>query len=165
MATPVQVDSAIPVPVLQQLEGCFQICDRLTVWAKNHSNTDEPLTDLVCSEIESLITTILLFRSQITRFGLNSLQTLAQCKLQLFETLELLAFHAQVERCGPDGALNALYARQYILGSNVCSGMRRDCDTEESLIRTGLMLKDHITELADVPLRDGDAVQRFQQLQ
>ncbi|KAM7188795.1 hypothetical protein V8F20_010405 [Naviculisporaceae sp. PSN 640] len=110
------------------------ICDRLSNnFVKNHPATpNEPLTSLVQKHIKALIIDIQDLRSDILVLVAKEQQgetdscptspvistiRLAEVKIRLFETLELLEFYkdCEHERVGPEGALNALFATTHIL--------------------------------------------------
>ncbi|RFU79254.1 serine threonine kinase [Trichoderma arundinaceum] len=185
MAAPTHSHGASQEPSLAQLlDGMLQVCKRLSIWAKDHAGSDEPLTNLACKEIHSLCSLIFLFNSQVAELGPDCkdnaqddrpalseriLQTLTHCKKQLFVTLDLLELHGQAERHGQEGALNALYARKYIIDDAVYGGSQHHYGREESLIHLGLELKGFIAEFAQDPIGGpmtaGNAVQRFQHLE
>ncbi|UKZ72598.1 hypothetical protein TrVFT333_000231 [Trichoderma virens FT-333] len=175
MTTPAHNDpAAIQEPTLQHmLNAMFQKCESLTIWAENQADPEEPLTELACDQIKSLCTTAILFKTQVTEPGYGSpestKQTLVRFNTQLPLTLDLLSFHAQAERGGQVGALNALYARKYILGHNLHNDTQRHNDREDHLIHLGLELKGLVAELGQdtptEPMTAGiAAVQRFQRL-
>jgi hypothetical protein len=109
---------------LNQPNKSLGICQRLNAWCTDHPDSGAPLTHLVHQQIKKLDARLLnLGQSVIERSpgGLTALShaelatDLAQTKVCLFETLQLLDFHDREEPCGHDGALNAAFATMHIL--------------------------------------------------
>ncbi|KAK4033382.1 Serine/threonine-protein kinase H1 [Parachaetomium inaequale] len=120
------------------------ICQRLNAWCTHHPDSDAPLTHLVHRQIKKLDARLLsLGESVIERNpnGPSHAETaldLAQTKVCLFETLELLDFHNREERCGHDGALNAAFATMHILkGMEDHSNTGRNNSNQTKLHRIG----------------------------
>jgi len=93
------------------------------------------------------------------------IRALASTKHRLFELLELQHLHTQ-GRKGDDGALDALFARRFILGDSAAHpDATRAYYDEDKLTRIGLELKDLLQEVLPASVRRGtfyqDGYQQF----
>ena len=81
-------------------------------------------------------------------------RAMASIKLRIVESLELHHFHGREKREGHDGALNALFARRYILDGIAEPGTARAYYNQDKLVRIGAELMDLVREVLP-PLTGG----------
>jgi hypothetical protein len=136
---------------LEDLNKSMDICHRLHAWCVRHPASDAPLTALVHQHIKKLVAQVSSLHDTVIELDHSSSTSpsdaklrrdLADTKVCVLETVELLDFHNRVERCGHDGALNAAFAAAYILDGMRADTTRRSYYNEGKLQRIGLELHD-----------------------
>jgi hypothetical protein len=132
---------------LEDLNKSMDICHRLHAWCVRHPASDAPLTALVHQHIKKLVAQVSSLHDTVIELDHSSSTSpsdaklrrdLADTKVCVLETVELLDFHNRVERCGHDGALNAAFAAAYILDGMRADTTRRSYYNEGKLQRIGL---------------------------
>jgi hypothetical protein len=153
---------------LELLAECEDICRRTSIRYGAHHSHEGPMAVLLRQQTKTLEAELhcLTARisgskpkpdsedSEVNAVSPEALRALNSTKLRLFELLDLQHFHSREEQEDHDGALNALFARTFILSDCACPDAARasGCCDEDKLTRIGLELKDLLHQVfpADV---------------
>jgi hypothetical protein len=149
-----------PLTVLELLDACNDVCQRLGArWAGHHQD-GEPLTGLLHkhtkaleADLHGLKTHISAHRPNANADGSAITELLRTARVRLLELRKLQHFHGCEEQDGHAGALNVLFARRFILGGIARPNAARAYYNEDKLIRIGLELKDLLQQVVPASVR------------
>lgn len=172
--------------VTELLNRSVEIATRVSALSTSDVAADGQLGALLCTEIEAFARTVFRLRAEFLDFvqavyatstGLKHLDlppklahALVSTKLRMFEVLELIDFYQSEETSGQEGALNARFAENHILGRHVDHDTDATYFNEDKLIRTGISLRNLIHDLTmgtppSATFPADTAVQHFQQFE
>lgn len=172
--------------VTELLDRSVEIAARFSVLSISEVAADGQLGALLCTEIDSLAKTVFRLRAEFLDFvqaiyatstGLKHLDlppklahALLSTKVRMFEVLELIDFYQTEETSGQEGALNARFAENHILGRHVDHDTDSTYFDEDKLIRKGIALRNLIHDLTmetppSATFPADTAVQHFQRFE